>query len=86
MNQLGKLLNRILGSRILITVYKAQLRVRMLNRSASLAMSTSVLETLTGSLDIKLHSPTAVPTKSDSDVILCLQLLSKALTCILHLS
>ena len=27
-----------------------------------------------------------VPTKSDSDVILCLQLLSKTLTCTLHLS
>ena len=30
--------------------------------------------------------PTVVPTKSDSDVILCLQLLSKTLTCTLHLS
>ena len=29
---------------------------------------------------------TAVPTKSDSDVIFCLQLLSKTLTCTLHLS
>ena len=29
---------------------------------------------------------TVVPTKSDSDVILCLQLLSKTLTCTLHLS
>ena len=28
---------------------------------------------------------TDVPTKSDSDVICCLQLLSKTLTCILHL-
>ena len=28
---------------------------------------------------------TVVPTKSDSDVILCLQLLSKTLTCTLHL-
>ena len=27
-----------------------------------------------------------VPTKSDSDVTFCLQLLSKALTCTLHLS
>ena len=27
-----------------------------------------------------------VPTKSDSDVILCIQLLSKTLTCTLHLS
>ena len=29
---------------------------------------------------------TVVPTKSDSDVRLCLQLLSKKLTCTLHLS
>ena len=29
---------------------------------------------------------TVVPTKSDCDVIFCLQLLSKTLTCILHLS
>ena len=28
---------------------------------------------------------TVVPTKSDSDVIFCLQLLSKTLTCTLHL-
>ena len=31
------------------------------------------------------HSCTVVPTKSDSDVIFCLQLLSKTLTCALHL-
>ena len=29
---------------------------------------------------------TVVPTKSDSDVMFCLQLLSKTLTCTLHLS
>ena len=29
---------------------------------------------------------TVVPTKSDSDIIFCLQLLSKILTCIVHLS
>ena len=29
---------------------------------------------------------TVVPTKSDSDIILCLQLLSKTLMCALHLS
>ena len=29
---------------------------------------------------------TVMPTKSDSDVILCLQLLSKTLTCTLHFS
>ena len=34
----------------------------------------------------KKQQVTVVPTKSDSDVILCLQLLSKKLTCILHLS
>ena len=34
----------------------------------------------------KKNVATVVPTKSDSDVILCLQLLSKTLTCTLHLS
>ena len=34
-----------------------------------------------------LNTDTAVlPAKSDSDMILCLQFLSKTLTCILHLS
>ena len=30
--------------------------------------------------------PTVMPTKSDSDVVFCLQLLSKTSTCTLHLS
>ena len=33
-----------------------------------------------------LSLSTVVPTKSDSDVIFCLQLLSKALVCTFHLS
>ena len=37
-------------------------------------------------INIYLYVPIVVPTKSDSDVILCLQLLSKTLTCTLHLS
>ena len=32
------------------------------------------------------HTCAVVPTKSDSDVIFCLQLLSKTSTCALHLS
>ena len=32
------------------------------------------------------YSDTVMPTKSDSDVMFCLQLLSKTLTCTLHLS
>ena len=43
---MGKLINRIPGSRLLI--------------SASLAMSTSVLKALPGKLDIKRHSPSIV--------------------------
>ena len=43
-------------------VYQARLRERMLNRSASLAMSTSVLEALPGKLDIKKHSPSILCT------------------------
>ena len=54
-------------------VYQAQLWERMLKHSASLAMSTSILKALSGKLDIKKHSPTVVPTKSDSDVVFCLQ-------------
>ena len=33
-----------------------------------------------------IYSSTVVPNKSDSDVLFCLQLLSKTLTCTLHLS
>ena len=38
-------------------VYQARLRERMLNCSANLAMSTSVLKALPGKLDIERHSP-----------------------------
>ena len=48
-----KLINRIRG----FQVYQVRLRERMLNRSASLAMSTSALEALPSKLDIKRHSP-----------------------------
>ena len=37
-------------------------------------------------LSTKAYTGAVVPTKSDIDVILCLQLLSKTLTCTLHLS
>ena len=45
----------------------------MLNRSASLTMSTSVLEALPGKLDIKRHSPSILyilANSADSDGIL----------------
>ena len=38
-------------------VYQARLLERMLKRSASLVMSTTVLKALLGRLDIKRHSP-----------------------------
>ena len=41
----------------MISSLSAQLGERMLNCSACLAMSTSVLEALPGNLDIKRHSP-----------------------------
>ena len=41
---------------------------------------------LSSSLENSFEEATVVPTKSDSDVILCLQLLSKTQTCTLHLS
>ena len=50
---MGKLINRIPCSRLLYQVYQARLRECMLNRPASLAMSTSDLEALPGKLDIK---------------------------------
>ena len=52
---MGKLIDRIPGSRLLISSLPGS--ERMLNRSASLAMSTSVLKALPGKLDIKRHSP-----------------------------
>ena len=54
---MGKLINRIPGSRLLISSLPGSALERMLNRSASLAMSTSVLKALPGKLDIKRHSP-----------------------------
>ena len=56
-NKLDNLINRIPGWRLLISSFRARLQERMLNRSASLAMSTSILEALPGKLDIKRHSP-----------------------------
>ena len=54
---MGKLKNRIPGLCFLYQVNRAQLGERILNRSASLGMSTSVLKALPGKLDIKRHSP-----------------------------
>ena len=55
---MGKLINRIPGSRLLISSsgYQARLCECMLNRSVSLAMSTSILKALPGKRDIKRHS------------------------------
>ena len=54
---MGKLINRIPGSRLLISSLPGSALRTMLNRSASLAMSTSLLKALPGKLDIKRHSP-----------------------------
>ena len=40
----------------------------MLNRSASLAMSTSVLKALPGKLDIKRHSPSILYNYTDLEI------------------
>ena len=50
---MGKLINRIPGSSLLIS----SLPGKALRTLASLAMSTSVLKALPGKLDIKRHSP-----------------------------
>ena len=52
-----KLINRIPGLCLLYQVYQARLRERILNSSASLMMSTSILDTLPGKLDIKRCAP-----------------------------
>ena len=49
---MSELINRIPGSCLLISNYQARLGERMLNHLASLAMSTSALEALSGKLDI----------------------------------
>ena len=50
---MGKLINRIPGSRLLIQVYPTRLLEGMLN----LLSKPSVLKALPGKLDIKRHSP-----------------------------
>ena len=54
----------------------------MLNRSASLAMSTSVLKALPGKLDIKRHSPSILYTV-DSEMFARILILRIALKDIL---
>ena len=54
---MGKLINRIPGSRLLISSLPGSALKCMLNRSASLKMSTSLLKALPGKLDVKRHSP-----------------------------
>ena len=54
---MGKLINRIPFSRLLISSLPGSALRSMLNRSASLAMSTSLLKALPGKLDIKRNSP-----------------------------
>ena len=53
----GKLINRIPGLRLWYQIYQARLRERMFYRSASFAMSTSVLEVLPGKLHSILYLP-----------------------------
>ena len=58
--RVNKLVNRQIEYQVCIfwsQFYQAGLRDCMLNRSASLAMSTCVLKALPGKLDIKRHSP-----------------------------
>ena len=57
---MGKLINRIPGSRLLISSLPVSALRTHVEHSASLAMSTSVLKALSGKLDIKRHSPSAL--------------------------
>ena len=54
---MGKLINRITCLCLLISSLSGLALRSMLNRSANLAMSTSILKALPGKLDIKRHSP-----------------------------
>ena len=54
---MGKLINRIPGSRLLISSLPGSDLRTLVESSASLAMSTSVLKALPGKLDIKRPSP-----------------------------
>ena len=51
-----------------------------------LIVSTCKEKSIRKKVKVVEWSCTVVPTKSDSDVIFCLQMLSKTLTCTLHLS
>ena len=54
---MGKLINRIPGSRLLISSLPGSALRTHVESLGKLAMSTSVLKTLPGKLDIKRHSP-----------------------------
>ena len=54
---MGKLINRISGSRLLLSSLPGSALRSLMNRSAGLVMSTSVLKALPGKLDMKRHSP-----------------------------
>ena len=69
---MGKLINRIPGLRLLISSLPGSALKRLLNRSASLAMSTSVLKALPGKLDIKRHSPSILYVFAGMEEIWCL--------------
>ena len=67
---MGKLINRIPGLHLLISGFENACQIA---RQAS--RFDKLLEASPGERDIKRHSPTVVPTKSDSGLILCLQML-----------
>ena len=54
---MGKLINRIPGSRLLISSLPGSSLRTHVESLGNLAMSTSVLKALPGKLDIKRHSP-----------------------------
>ena len=54
---MGKLINRIPGSRLLISILLGSALRNHVESLASLAMSTGVLKALPGKLDIKRYSP-----------------------------
>ena len=57
LKQMGKLINRIPGSRLLLSTLPGSALRTDVDRSASLAISTSVLKALPGKLEFKRRSP-----------------------------
>ena len=78
----------LIRARIVCKIFYLRTQADERGRSGGLKVKSKFtgLEFSLSYQQFELKRATVVPTKSDSDVILCLQLLSKTLKCTLHLS